>query len=177
MDVKPLSKMSAGHKMDGHKNCQKCAGHEMDGHKHCQKCLQVIRWMDTNTVKSVCRSWDGWRQTVKSVQVMRWMDTKVSAGHKMDGRKHCQKCLQVMKWMKTNCQKCAGHEIDKHTVKCVCRSWDRWTRDRKVAGSNPSWSGGRIFFSRVNFLCWLLFWYPFYPRVTAVACKRPWSFC
>ena len=42
MDVKPLSKMSAGRKMDGHKNCQKC--------------LQVMRWMDTNIVKSVCRS-------------------------------------------------------------------------------------------------------------------------
>ena len=42
MDVKPLSKVSAGHKMDGHKNCQKC--------------LQVMRWMDTNIVKSVCRS-------------------------------------------------------------------------------------------------------------------------
>ena len=40
MDVKPLSKMSAGHKMDGHKNCQKC--------------LQVMKWMDTNNVKSVC---------------------------------------------------------------------------------------------------------------------------
>ena len=26
-----------------------------------------------------------------------------------------------------------------------------------------------IFFSRVNFLCWLLFRYPFHPRVTAVA--------
>ena len=53
------------------------------------------------------------------------------------------------------------------------------TRDRKVAGSNPCWSGGRIFFSRVNFLCWLLFRYPFHPRVTAVACKtkRPRSFC
>ena len=30
---------------------------------------------------------------------------------------------------------------------------ERRTRDRKVAGSNPRWSGGRIFFSRVNFLC------------------------
>ena len=30
---------------------------------------------------------------------------------------------------------------------------ERRTRDRKVAGSNPCWSGGRIFFSRVNFLC------------------------
>ena len=49
--------------------------------------------------------------------------------------------------------------------------------DRKVAGLNPCRSGGRIFFSRVNFLCWLLFRYPFHPRVTAVACKRPRSFC
>ena len=30
---------------------------------------------------------------------------------------------------------------------------ERRTRDRKVAGSNPCWSGGRIFFSRVDFLC------------------------
>ena len=37
--------------------------------------------------------------------------------------------------------------------------------------------GGRIFFSRVNFLCWLLFRYPFHPRVTAVARKRPRSLC
>ena len=50
---------------------------------------------------------------------------------------------------------------------------ERRTRDRKVAGSNPCWSGGRIFFSWVNFLCWLLFRYPFHPRVTAVARKRP----
>ena len=27
------------------------------------------------------------------------------------------------------------------------------THDRKVAGLNPCWSGRRIFFSRVNFLC------------------------
>ena len=30
---------------------------------------------------------------------------------------------------------------------------ERRTLDRNVAGSNPCWSGGRIFFSRVNFLC------------------------
>ena len=36
------------------------------------------------------------------------------------------------------------------------------TRDRKFAGSNPCRSGGRIFFSRVDFLCWLLFRYPFH---------------
>ena len=54
-----------------------------------------------------------------------------------------------------------------------CRS-----RDCKVAGSNPCRSGGIIiFFSRVNFLCWLLFRYPFHSRVTAVARKRSRSFC
>ena len=31
------------------------------------------------------------------------------------------------------------------------------TRDRKVASSNPGRSGGRIFFSRVNSPCYLLF--------------------
>ena len=51
------------------------------------------------------------------------------------------------------------------------------THDRKVAGSNPCRSGGRIFYSRVNFLCWLLFQYPFHPHLTAVARKRPQSFC
>ena len=52
-----------------------------------------------------------------------------------------------------------------------------WTHDRKVVGSNPYRSGGRIFFSRVNFLCRLLFRYPFHPRVTAVARKGPRSLC
>ena len=51
------------------------------------------------------------------------------------------------------------------------------TRDWKVAGSNPCWNGGRILFSRVDFLCWLLFRYPFHPRVTAVARKKSRSFC
>ena len=54
---------------------------------------------------------------------------------------------------------------------------ERWTRDWKVAGSNPCWNGRRIFFSRVDFLCWLLFRYPFHPRVTTVARKKSRSFC
>ena len=54
---------------------------------------------------------------------------------------------------------------------------ERRTQVRKFAGSNPCWSSRRIFFSRVNFLCWLLFQYPFHPRVTAVARKRSRSFC
>ena len=51
------------------------------------------------------------------------------------------------------------------------------TRDWKAVGSNPCWNGGRIFFSRVDFLCWLLFRYPFHPRVTTVARKKSQSFC
>ena len=34
---------------------------------------------------------------------------------------------------------------------------ERRTRNQKVASSSPGRSGGRIFFSRVNILCWLLF--------------------
>ena len=51
------------------------------------------------------------------------------------------------------------------------------TRDWKVAGLNPCWNGRRIFFSRVDFLCWLLFRYQFHPRVTTVARKKSRSFC
>ena len=54
---------------------------------------------------------------------------------------------------------------------------ERWTCDWKVVGSNPCWSGRIKKFSRVDFLYWLLFWYPFHPPVTTVAHKKSWSFC
>ena len=54
---------------------------------------------------------------------------------------------------------------------------ERRTRDWKVAGSNSCRCGGRIFFSRVDFLCWLWYRHPFHPRVTAVARKKSRSFC
>ena len=54
---------------------------------------------------------------------------------------------------------------------------ERRTHDRKVVDLSPGRSSRRIFFSRVNLLCWLLFWYPFHPHVTAVAHKKSWSFC
>ena len=67
---------------------------------------------------------------------------------------------------------------------CVCR-WGREEGDSSVVrapdswrkGLNPCRSGGRIIFSRVDFLFWLLFRYSFQPRVTAVARKRSRSFC
>ena len=40
---------------------------------------------------------------------------------------------------------------------------------QSVMGLSPSRSCGRIFFSIVNFLCSLLFWYLFHPCVTPVA--------
>ena len=59
----------------------------------------------------------------------------------------------------------------------IAQCLERRTCDRKVASSNPCTSDGKNFFSRVMFLCWLLFRYPFHPRVTAVARKRPRSVC
>ena len=46
---------------------------------------------------------------------------------------------------------------------------ERRSRDQNVSGSSLGRSGGRIFFSGVDFLCCLLFRFPFHPRVTAVA--------
>ena len=51
------------------------------------------------------------------------------------------------------------------------------THDWKVVGLNPCWSSERTFFPRVSFLCGLLYWYPFHPRVSTVAHKRSQSFC
>ena len=79
----------------------------------------------------------------------------------------------------TGCKMCKNKRKQTQTPhKQGIAQWlERRTCDWKVAGSNPCWSGGRIFFSRVSFLCWLLFRYPFHPHVTAVARKRPRSFC
>ena len=81
-----------------------------------------------------------------------------------------------------------NNNVQKHAIKGCSHSFRikgvgiaQWlehrTRDWKVAGSNPCWNGGRIFFSGVDFLCWLLFRYPFHPRVTTVARKKSRSFC
>ena len=51
------------------------------------------------------------------------------------------------------------------------------THDWKITGLSPCRSSRIIFSSRINFLCWLLFRYPFHPCVTAVAHKRYQSFC
>ena len=68
-------------------------------------------------------------------------------------------------------------EVSRFVGAGIAQWLEHRTRDWKVAGSNPCWNGGRIFFSRVDFLCWLLFRYPFHPRVTTVARKKSRSFC
>ena len=92
-----------------------------------------------------------------------------------------------MSWCVTNCSStyAAVLECISSRVLCSIMYWgagiaqwlERRTHDRKVPGSSPGRSGGRIFFPMVIFLCWLLFRYPFHPRLTAVARKRSRSFC
>ena len=57
----------------------------------------------------------------------------------------------------------------------------QWGGDSSVVRALDSWLKGHGFKSlrerQENFLCWLLFWYLFYPRVTAVARKRSRSSC
>ena len=47
------------------------------------------------------------------------------------------------------------------------------TRDLKVASSNPGRNGGRIFFSKVNFVCWLSFDVRFTPVLLQRHIKCP----
>ena len=54
---------------------------------------------------------------------------------------------------------------------------ERRTRDRKVASSNPGRSGGENFLLQSQLYVLTLIRCPFHPRVTAVAHKRPRSFC
>ena len=62
-------------------------------------------------------------------------------------------------------------------VQILTDGWDKWMKGKTKAGR----SSRRIFFSRVNFLCLLLFSAHFTPsplsRITAVANKRPQTFC
>ena len=95
----------------------------------------------------------------------------------------CSSLLELQDTTKTTWKRCHLHAsfcvtsyITDH-VTGLAQWLECRTRDWKVTGSNPCRSGWRIFFSRVNFLCWLLFRYPFHPCVTAVARKRPRSFC
>ena len=69
--------------------------------------------------------------------------------------------LQIMNkqtfWSTHHVSEIALHNCSRRNVPGIACWLVRRTRDRKVASSNPGWSGVRLFFSRVNFVCWLLF--------------------
>ena len=58
---------------------------------------------------------------------------------------NCIYCIQFNPSLKTTLK-----------VKIACWS-EGWTHDKKIVSPNSGRSGERIFFSRVNFACWLLF--------------------
>ena len=46
------------------------------------------------------------------------------------------KSVQVMRWMNTLSNVSAGHDMDEHIVRNVCRSSDGWTNTQSVVISN-----------------------------------------
>ena len=130
---------------------------------------------DTCTLLRVLTQWI-------SVNTCRFYSFVIHVWHPhftLNGMKKCLAWFHLTWFVGRICTKnttCLALIIMMHLGAGIAQWLERRTRDRKVAGSNPCRSDGRIFFSRVNFLCWLLFRYPFQPRVTAVARKRPRSF-
>ena len=92
---------------------------------------------------------------------------------------HSTPCWQrLTSWWSVSFQKPLKNVFKVGTVVSGMAQWlEHQTHDWKVAGLNPCSSGGRIFFSRVNFLYRLLFRYLFHSCVAAVARKWSQSFC
>ena len=58
----------------------------------------------------------------------------------------------------TNVNSIPFHSIQSYLFSARIACWlERQTRDKKIVSSNPGRSCGRIFFSKVNSVCWLLF--------------------
>ena len=130
----------------------------------CQARCDHHPWRQVQTMRSQPPAWQWrWKQ---SPMLSTGLYQEVTARLRMPSSSVTQwACYK--KWNVWNAQTGAG----------IAQWSEHRTRDWKVAGSNPCWNGGRIFFSRVDFLCWLLFRYPFHPRVTTVARKKSRSFC
>ena len=75
----------------------------------------------------------------------------------------------VLEWLQTEyCSDCRSGR--RAGIPC----WlERQTRNRMVASSNPGRSGGKNFFSGVNFVCWLLFGVRFTPVLPQWHVKDP----
>ena len=89
----------------------------------------------------------------------------------------CGRCV-TSKISKTQAHTSHVTEIKQHIQgswdSSVVRAPDSWLKGCEFKSLLERWE---ISFSRVNFLCWLLFQYLFHPCVNAVARKRPQSFC
>ena len=81
---------------------------------------------------------------------LQWAHFLISS-HTMPGQHHCQPTRYCLYFSVSLWQSYSDYQA---RIACCLQ---RRTRDRKVASSNPGRSGGRNFFSRVNFVCWLLF--------------------
>ena len=136
----------------------------------------LLRWGEGETITPVPFAWtQAWNYTTHlshllehNLLSMKLQDTYISAQVKNLLGKHPK-----LQWIcNLNAQK-----RHRDAGAGIAQWLEHRTRDWKVTGSNPCWNGGRIFFSRVDFLCWLLFRYPFHPRVTAVARKKSRSCC
>ena len=130
-------------------------------------CMCLIIMQNTFSVatnkEALCR--------LVEVTTLIWSDDRKANGRKTDSDIFASYSpLFLMCVPQTNCRTYTWGATS------IAQWLERRTRDRKVPGLSPGRSGGIIFFFRVNFLCWRLFRYPFYPRVTAVARKRPRSF-
>ena len=142
--------------------------------------------MEIMSVKSIQNLNFDWMQTYWEVQLVRLpfeylCDLIWGHGH-WNGSDRLNRCYEefgrlvftmdclTARWTLTITHRCM-------ILHGIAQWLKRRIHDCKVAGSNPCWSGRKIFFSRVDFLCWLLFRYPFHPCVTAVARKRSRSFC
>ena len=113
---------------------------------------------------------DGHRMETNTPASAPWLGPKGISLAKLS----CDQILHGIMGNKIHTQPLRQH---RHRMGTGIAQWlEHRTRDQKVMGSNPCRSRVKIFFSRVNFLCWLLFRYPFHPRVTAVTRKRPRSF-
>ena len=98
----------------------------------------------------------------------------------------CLKCLlwytvplcpcQTLSHFVCSCQsiQMLFQQFKKHLQAGIAQWSEWWTCDQKVMGSSPGRSGRKVFFSRVNFLCWLLFGILSTPVLTVI--KNPGHF-
>ena len=111
--------------------------------------------------------------------VVKRLNSKPSGDKLCGGREHASRITAK------SGSKCAPFRPSELEIKhCRIHLWgtgtaqwlEHWIHDQTVTGLSPSMGSGKIFFSWVNFLCWLIS-VSVYPHITAVARKRSQPFC